>query len=808
MNISYNWLKDYIPGLPGPEELSKILTSVGLEVEDMHKYEEIKGSLKGLIIGEVIDYKKHQDADKLKITEVNVGDEKTLQIVCGASNVAIGQKVIVAPVDSVIYPINGEPVTIKKVKIRGVESNGMICAEDEIGIGTSHEGIITLPIDSIAGTDAASFYTPYNDWIFEIGLTPNRMDAMSHIGVAKDICAYLSHHNKKNVKAKIPVANFKADNDNLLINVLIENSNACERYAGVTITNVKVQESPKWLQQKLKSIGLRPLNNIVDITNYILHDTGQPLHAFNADAIKGNTIIVKNLPEGTAFITLDEKGRKLNEEDIMICNGASEPMCFGGVFGGLNSGVKDSTDKIFLESAWFNPLVIRKTSLRQQLRTDAATRFEKGVDISQTVNALARAAMMVKDIACGKISCETIDVYPKPKQKTKVALQNSYLKKLSGKEYSRNAVKNILQSLDFEIKNESADELQLEVPFSKIDITLPADIVEEVMRIDGFDNVEIPSAITIAPSIETDAVKALYKEKILNYLTGSGFSEIFTNSITNSAYYDEPVLKNTVRIINSLSEDLDIMRPSLMETGLECIAYNLNRKNNNLFLFEFGNSYSTTGIGQYNQEQHLCLYVLGNKNDISWKGKPAKADFYFLKGICKNIFTACGLNKVDFTISKNNNFEYGLSASVDNEIIAETGMINKHTLQKFSIRQEVIYANIFWDKIEDLSKNIKISYTEIPKFPAVYRDLSIVINKHTTYSEVENIIADLNIDKLINVKLFDVFESEKLGIDKKAFAISFTFLDSEKTLTDKETDALMNKIIVSFERQLNAEIRK
>ena len=808
MNISYNWLKDYIPGLPGPEELSKILTSVGLEVENMHKYEEIKGSLKGLIIGEVIDCKKHPDADKLKITEVNVGNEKTLQIVCGALNVAIGQKVIVAPVDSVIYPINGEPVTIKKVKIRGVESNGMICAEDEIGIGTSHEGIITLPIESITGTDAANFYAPYNDWIFEIGLTPNRMDAMSHIGVAKDVYAYLSHHNKKNVRAKIPVANFRADDNNLLINVLIENSYACQRYAGVTITNVKVQESPKWLQQKLKSIGLRPLNNIVDITNYILHDTGQPLHAFDADAIKGNKIIVKNLPEETTFITLDEKERKLNEEDIMICNGASEPMCFGGVFGGLNSGVRGSTDKIFLESAWFNPLVIRKTSLRQQLRTDAATRFEKGVDISQTVTALMRAAMMIKDIAGGKISSEIIDVYPNPKQKTKVALQNSYLKKLSGKEYSRDVVKNILQSLDFEIKNENANELQLEVPLNKMDITLPADIVEEVMRIDGFDNVTIPSTITIAPAIETGAVEASYKEKVLKYLTGSGFSEIFTNSITNSAYYEEPVLKNTVRIINSLSEDLDIMRPSLIETGLECVAYNLNRKNNNLFLFEFGNSYSTTDIGEYSQEQHLCLYVSGNKNDTNWKGKTAKADFYFLKGICKNIFIACGLNKVDFAISKNNNFEYGLSASIDNEIIAETGMINKHTLQKFSIRQEVIFANIFWDKIEDLSKNIKISYTEIPKFPAVYRDLSIVINKHTTYSEAEKVVIDLNIDKLINVKLFDVFESEKLGIDKKAFAISFTFLDSEKTLTDKETDALMNKIIVSFERRLNAEIRK
>ncbi|MEP6595959.1 MAG: phenylalanine--tRNA ligase subunit beta [Ginsengibacter sp.] len=808
MRISYNWLKEFIPDLPDHERLSNILTAVGLEVEKLEKFEEIKGGLKGLMAGEILECEKHPQADKLKITKVDIGRGEILQIVCGAPNVAVGQKIIVAPIGCTIYPINAEPVTIKKAIIRGIESYGMICAEDEIGVGNNHGGIVILPDSIETGSDVADYFTPCKDWIFEIGLTPNRMDAMSHMGVAKDVYAYLLHHDKKEITIKLPfTAEFKADNNSLPIDVTIENTQACERYAGVSIANIKVKPSPKWIQTRLKSIGLRPINNIVDITNYILHETGQPLHAFNADAIKKNKIIVKNLPQETLFITLDEKERKLYAEDIMICNGANEPMCFGGVFGGLHTGVTDSTTNVFLESAWFNPVVVRNTSIRHSLRTDAAVRFEKGVDISQTVQVLKKAAMMIKEISGGEIASDVVDVYPSPKQKTLVTLQDSYLKKISGKDFTRQTVKSILQNLSFEFEKEELDHLNIVVPFSKPDITLPADIVEEIMRIDGYDNVDIPAVITIAPSIETGALKASYKEKAANYLIGTGFSEIFTNSITNSAYYDEAALKNSVRIINSLSTDLDIMRPGLMETGLECIAYNLNRKNNDLLFFEFGNSYSVTGLGEYNEKEHLCLYITGNKSEFGWKEKPFRADFFFVKGICENIFTACGLNNVEYSTTENHRFEYGLTASVG-ELIAEISVVNKGILDKFSIKQPVLFADLNWESILEFSKKVTIEYIEIPKFPAVHRDLSLVVNKNISYEQIENVIKNLKINKLVNVRLFDVFESEKIGFDKKSYAVSFTFLDKEKTLTDKETDAMMTMIITSFETKLSAEIRK
>lgn len=808
MKISYNWLKEFIPHIPEPEALSNILTSVGLEVENVEKFEEIRGNLAGLVIGEITKCEKHAEADRLKVTEVDIGNATILKIVCGAANAATGKKVVVAPAGTVIYPLNGEPITIKKAKIRGIESNGMICAEDEIGIGANHEGIMILPDNISPGSSAAGYFKPVTDWIFEIGLTPNRIDAMSHIGVAKDVCAYLSHHIKKPITILSPFdKQFKADNNDLQLKVIIENSHACQRYAGTSIANIKIGQSPKWMQLKLKSIGVRPINNIVDITNYILHETGQPLHAFDLDAIKGNQIIVKNLPEGTPFITLDEKERKLHAEDLMICNGVGEPMCFGGVFGGLESGVKNSTKRIFLESAWFNPAVTRRTSLRHNLRTDAASRFEKGVDISQTVQVLKRAAMLIKELTGGEIVSEIIEAYPNAKDQTIITLQNKYLKKISGKDYNRNEVKNILLSLGFKIEKEDADSLTVTVPFSKPDVTLPADVVEEVMRIDGFDNIEIPSLITIPPSLESNLTEASYKQNVVAYLSGSGFSEIFTNSITNSKYYDEETLAGSVKILNSLSAELDIMRPSLMETGLESVVYNLNRKNNDLLFFEFGNTYSSAGTGNYNENEHLCLYITGNKNNFSWKEKPAKTDIYFLKGVCQNIFNLCGLDKVEYSISKNKNLEASLTFSVNNETIAETGIISKNVLQKFDIKQPVIFADLSWKRILLNSKKTSV-YNEIPKFPAVHRDLSIVVNKNTLYFQIESVLKSLNIVQLKDVRLFDVFESEKLGIDKKSFAISLTFIDEEKTLTDQETDNWINKIIQSFKDKLNAEIRK
>ena len=808
MTISYNWLSEYLPEKLDPEKLSKILTSIGLEVESLETYEELKGGLEGLIIGEVMECSKHPDADKLNLTKVNIGTEELLQIVCGAANIAVGQKVVVATIGSTIYPFSGEPITMKKAKIRGSESFGMICAEDEIGLSDNHEGIMVLPSDTKIGLSAAAYFGTYNDVIFEIGLTPNRMDAMSHLGVAKDVCAYLSHHNKKDTHIKSPFKNnFKPDHEGLQIAVVIENEQDCQRYSGVAIQGVTIADSPKWLQQKLKSIGLRPINNIVDITNFILHETGQPLHAFDADKIAGNKVIIKTLAEATPFLTLDEKERKLSAEDLVICN-AEEAMCIAGVYGGAHSGVTVSTKNIFLESAWFNPISIRKTSFRHGLRTDAATRFEKGVDISNTVNVLKRAAVMIKEIAGGEIASTIIDIYPNPKNKTEVAIKYHYLKKLSGKNYHGDTIKNILTGLGFEIIKEGLDDIRVAVPFSKPDISIPADIVEEIMRIDGLDNVEIPSAITISPAVETLAHEAAYKEKTANFLIGAGFNEIFTNSITNAAYYSEKVLTTAVKMINSLSADLNIMRPAMMETGLESVAYNLNRRNSDLQFFEFGKTYSSSAIGKYNEQQHVSIYITGKKNADGWKGKGEKADFYFAKGICEQIATLLGL-KIDAYIAETDDkLDACIKVVINNVTIASIGSINKKALDLFDIKQPVLYIDIDWDNAITLSKNVKIFYKEITKFPAVQRDLSIVVAKTLKYEQVERATFNAQVNKLTSVKLFDIFESEKLGADKKSLAVSFTFLDEEKTMTDKEIDGMMSKIITCYEKELNAEIRK
>ena len=808
MIISYNWLSEYLPEIIEPEKLSKILTSIGLEVESLHKYETVKGGLQGLVIGEVITCEKHPDADKLKLTTVDIGTSEKLQIVCGAANVAVGQKVVVATIGATIYPITGEPITIKKAKIRGVESQGMICAEDEIGLGESHAGIMVLPAQALVGTSAAEYFKLTDDFIFEIGLTPNRSDAMSHLGVARDVCAYLSHHNKKEAVVKLPFKNnFKPDNQGLQMEVLIENADACQRYAGVSIEEVTIADSPDWLQQKLKSIGLRPINNIVDITNFILHETGQPLHAFDADAIAGKKVIIKNLPEGTPFVTLDEKERKLFAEDLMICN-AETPMCIGGVYGGMHSGVTATTKNIFLESAWFNPTTIRKTSLQHGLRTDAATRFEKGVDISNTVNVLKRAAILIKEIAGGQIASDIIDVYPNPKEKTEVALKYHYLKKLSGKNYHGDTIKNILHSLGFELIKEGDDEMRYKVPFSKTDISIGADIVEEIMRIDGLDNVDIPAMITIAPAVETLAHEATYTEKIAEYLAGSGFQEIFTNSITNSAYYSDAILKNTVKMINNLSEELNVMRPAMMETGLTSIAYNLNRKNNDLKFFEFGKTYAVNEAGKYIEDNHLTIYITGNKTADGWKGKAEKADFYFIKAIFEKIMSVLGLKSDAYTEAVNPDLTNALQANIKNEMVAEIGLISISKLDRFDIKQPVFYADLNWGLLLKLNKKINIQHKDVSKYPAVNRDLAIIVNKALPFEAVEKATAAAKVNKLTSISLFDIFESEKIGAGKKSMAISFTFLDEERTMTDKDIDSMMNKIIGAYEKELGAEVRR
>ncbi len=808
MIISYNWLSEYLPVTIDTERLSKILTSIGLEVESLHKYESLKGGLEGIVVGEVLTCEKHPDADKLKITTVNIGAAEPSQIVCGASNVAAGQKVIVATVGAMLYPSNSEPFQIKKAKIRGVESFGMICAEDEIGLGESHDGIMVLDADKIPGTKAAELFETYTDYIYEIGLTPNRMDAMSHLGVARDVCAYLWHHDKQELRAISPFKNnFKADNSELVIDVKIENNDACKRYAGVSISNIKVGESPTWLQNKLKAIGLRSINNIVDVTNFILHETGQPLHAFDSSKIKGNSIVVKNAIEGTTFKTLDDKDRKLFAEDLMIAN-SEENMCIAGVYGGAESGVTNDTINIFLESAWFSNEAVRKTSLKHGLRTDAATRFEKGVDISNTVHVLKRAALMIKEIAGGEISSDVIDVYPTPAEKTTVALKYHYLKKLSGKNYHADTIKNILTALGFEIQKEGVDEIFVNVPFSKTDIAIPADIVEEIMRIDGLDNVEIPNTISIAPSADNDNGGATLADKTANYLTSNGFSEIFTNSITDSKYYSEATLESTVKMINSLSANLDVMRPSLLQTGLEVIAYNINRKNTDLKLYEFGKTYHTTGVGNYEEKIHLAIYTSGTVAEGGWQQKDSKADFYYVKGLCEKIFSNAGIKNVSIEIATDEDLDYGISIKASNIIIGKVGSINLKTLKQFGIKEPVLFADILWDEVLALNQKTNITYKEISKFPSVQRDLALIVNKSVAYTDIEKNIKANKIQSLKSIKLFDIFESEKLGKDKKSMAVNFTFSDDTKTLEDADTEGMMNKIITSLETQLNASVRK
>jgi len=809
MTISYNWLCDYLPVKPTPEELSVILTRIGLEVESLDKFEAVKGSLAGLVVGEVLTAEKHPNADKLKLTTVNIGNGEPLHIVCGAPNVAVGQKVVVAPVGTTIYPSGGEPLTMKRAKIRGEESLGMICAEDEIGLGSSHDGILVLDAALQPGTLASELFKPAQDWIYEIGLTPNRMDAMSHIGVARDVCAYLNNaENTQKYRVQLPeIKPLPKAGTPLAISVTVENTDACPRYAGISITGVQTAPSPAWLKDRLTAIGVRPINNIVDITNYILHETGQPLHAFDANAIKGNAVVVKNLPQDTTFTTLDEKERKLDAADLMICNGAGEGMCIAGVFGGLHSGVTDATHNIFLESAFFSAGSVRATSFRHGLRTDAATRFEKGVDISNTVFVLQRAAALICELAGGKAASDIIDVYPQPLPKTKVEVSYAYIHKLSGKQYEPAKIKNILTSLGFEVIKDTPEGIQVTVPYSKPDISLPCDIVEEVMRIDGLDNIEIPARIVMAPAITAQPDKERVREKVSNYLAANGFHEIFTNSITNSKYFTPEVLEHTVKMINSLSADLDAMRPSMLESGLESIAHNLNRKNENLLFFEFGKTYKVTTKG-YQEDDHICLYLTGQQTAETWIHKSSPVDFYFLKGFVINVLAQLGFSNLQWAESESGSLQPAWEIKVKNQPVVTLGGVAASKLKQFDIKQAVWFADFNWNNILALLQKNDNFYKEIPKFPAVRRDLALVLDKQVKFAAVEAATRAVKSPLLQHINLFDVFESEKLGVNKKSYAVSFTFLDPQKTLTDKEIDGVMDKLIKTFETQLEAGIRK
>ena len=634
------------------------------------------------------------------------------------------------------------------------------------------------------------------------------MDAMSHWGVARDVCAYLSHHDKKDLKPKLSISNgFKPDNNSIPVTVVVENEKACPRYSGVSISNITITESPKWLQQKLKSIGLRPINNIVDITNFIQHETGQPLHAFDADRISGRKVVVKNLPEGTPFVTLDEKERKLSAEDLMICD-EKEGMCIAGVFGGLHSGVTAATKNIFLESAFFDGVTLRKTSFRHNLRTDAASRFEKGTDIAATILVLKRAALMIKEICGGEIASEIIDIYPNPKSKKEVGIKWHYLKKLSGKNYHPDSVKNILGSLSFEIIKEGVDELRIAVPFHKPDISLPADIVEEIVRIDGLDNIEIPEAITLTPSIAENYETETYREKTASYLTGQGFYEMMTNSITNAAWFTEEEQSQMVKMKNSLSAELNILRNSLFETALQVVAHNLNHKNHNLRLFEFGKSYCTTGPSRYQEEEKLCIVISGNKNEDSWKQKSTEVDVYTLKGVVSSVIQSLGLSGFNIENGTTPKLDHYLIYKTNNQTIAIAGCTTKKIADKFGLKQAVYFAELNWDILSKLALQQNRKVNELPKYPSVQRDLALVVNRDLKWELVLQSIKKENLSKLKDVRLFDIFESEKLGNHKKSLAVNFTFLDEDKTLTDKEIDGWMQKLMISLEKEVNAEIRK
>ena len=799
---------DYFPQPIPHEKLNMILNSIGLEVEGYEEYAEIKGNLAGLVTGEVLSVEKHPNADRLSVTTVNIGGDTPLQIVCGAPNVAAGQKVIVATVGTTIYPTNGDPLTMRAAKIRGVESMGMICAEDEVGLGTDHNGIKVLDPSTPVGIAVSTLFDTYEDHVISIGLTPNRSDAMSHLGVARDICSWLNHHEGTALSPLAKSTNeWKAIGKNSPIQVVLNNSRDCARYAGLYISGVTVGESPVWVKQRLKAIGQRPINNIVDITNYILHDTGQPLHAFDADRINGQTILVQQLPSGTPFLGLDEKERKLDETDLMICDGNGEPMCMGGVFGGAASGVSANTKNIFLESAWFHPVSIRKSSFRHLLRTDAAMHFEKSVDIGQTVEVLKKAGTMIAEVAGGTIGSDPIDVYPTPVVQPVINLRYSYVQKLSGKSYPVKTIRQILEGMGFATVNETETALEVKVPTHKTDVHIPADLVEEIMRIDGFDNIEIPQSINISPSISRPNNTEKLREKLSNILAGMGFNEMLNNSITHSAYYTEAEMERAVKMLNNLSAELDTLRPTMLETGLETAARNLNHKNDNLRLFEFGKTYTKNGHA-YQEDDHLALFTSGMINEASWNRKETEADFYFLKGVVEAVRVQSGIKPLQFEKTEDSKFEYFIIGSLGGQQLVTIGKPAPQLLKQFDIRVPVWYADIHWSNWAKAAQKGQIRYKEISKYPAVQRDLSFVAHEQLQYSEIEQLLNSLSIQTLKSFRLFDVFKSEKLGQGKQSLAMNFTFVDETKTMKDEEIDQWMTKISHQLENKLHAEIRK
>lgn len=809
MRISYNWLKQFIKTDLKSEEIADILTDLGLEVEGVDKYESLKGGLQGVVIGHVLTCEKHPDADKLKITTVDLGDGNTpVQIVCGAPNVAAGQKVPVATIGTKLFDKEGNAFEIKKGKIRGQESHGMICAEDELGLGNSHDGIMILNEDLKPGTPASKVFEIETDEVFEIGLTPNRADAMSHMGVARDLRAGLLQKGTISELITPSVSKFKVEKRTLKIDVKVENEKLAPRYCGVTISGITVKASPTWLQNRLKAIGLTPKNNIVDVTNYVLHELGQPLHAFDAAQIKGNKVVVKTVPAGTKFVTLDDVERTVHEDDLMICD-ESGPMCIAGVFGGKTSGVSESTQAIFLESAYFNPVSIRKTAKRHTLSTDASFRFERGIDPTITEYALKRAALLIQEVAGGEITSDIVDIYPKKIEDFNVFLHFEKVNKIIGEEINPETIKKILASLDIKINSISNASLGLIIPSYRVDVTREIDVIEEILRVYGYNNIKIPSKLnaTISNSLRTE--ESNLQNIISDQLCALGFNEMMANSLTTPDYVKlSEKLKEEFNVVmlNPLSNDLSAMRQSLLFSALEAISYNINRKRSDLKFFEFGKTYHKLP-GAYDEEKHLTLSITGNRNAENWSKPQEKSDFFLLKGYVVSVLSRLGLDKkVSSLPFENDVFAEGIALAVGKDIIVEFGIVKKSILKHFDIKQEVVYADFYWGKIQKYISN-KIKFTDIPKYPEVRRDFALLVDESVQFEQIYNIAKQTEKGVLKEVNLFDVYTGSNLPEGKKSYAISFIIQDHSKTLTDVQIDKIMNKLQSNFEAQLGASLR-
>ena len=819
MNISYKWLKEYVDFDLTAQQVCDALTSTGLEVDALEEVQSIKGGLKGLYVGKVLTCEAHPNSDHLHVTTVDLGKGEPSQIVCGAPNVAAGQKVIVADLGCVLYDGDKEFV-IKKSKLRGVESNGMICAEDEIGIGNDHSGIIVLPDDAVVGTPAAEYYHLESDWLIEVDITANRADGLSHWGVARDLYAWLLSNDYETEMHRPDCSKFKVDNHDLPIEVVIENQEACKRYACVSITGCEVKESPDWLKNKLTTIGLRPINNIVDITNYIMMAYGQPLHCFDADMVKGHKIVVKTMPEGTPFQTLDGVEHKLSDRDLAICN-AEDPMCIAGVFGGKGSGTYETTKNVVLESAYFHPTWIRKSARRHGLSTDASFRFERGIDPNGTIYALQQAAILCQELAGGKVSMDIVDVYPKPIKNAVVELKYDYVNRLIGKNLSSGVIKYICRALDMEVKFENEQGLTLEIPAYRVDVQRPCDVVEDILRIYGYNNVEIPTQLKSSLVIKGDEDR---KHKLANLiseqLVGEGFNEILNNSLTKAAYYEDEQNANPtlVRIMNPLSSDLNVMRQTLLFGGLESIQHNVNRKRQNLRFFEFGNIYTfdpekkndEDPMQAYKEQYHAALWVTGKRVEGSWAHKNEDSTFYELSAYVENILRRIGVKPGMTVRKKSENCIFSSGLTIENrggKKLVEMGIIAKKLQKQFGLDNPVYYAEMNWTALMKVIKKNEVLYTEISKFPAVSRDLALLVDNSVEFAQIEQIARQTEKKFLKKVELFDVYEGDKLPAGKKSYAVNFILQDEEKTMGDKQIDAIMQKLIANIKKQLNAELR-